>query len=172
MIVTGKDNKILRTPSTMVKKVDKNIKNLIDDMMTHLLEAQGLGIAAPQIGINLRVVIVRMNFDTPHEMYMPMINPEIIEYGKKEHDDFEEGCLSLPGMYGNTPRALEVTVKYMDKKGKQQLLHLNSLNARIMQHEVDHINGMLFIDRLKQPPRKIPVSQRLKEKESAENKGS
>ncbi len=146
-IITGRDNPILTTPSPKVKKVDAKIKKLIDDMIDTAIKANGLGIAAPQVGVNLQVVIVRMNYNTDREMWLPMINPEIIEYSSEE-DEKEEGCLSIPRKFGRTIRAMTVTVRYLDKKSKSQTLHLDGLNAHIMQHETDHINGILFVNHL------------------------
>lgn len=146
-IVTGKNNEILRRKSDPIKKIDAKIKKLSDDMTDTVIKVNGLGIAAPQVGINLRLVIVRMNANTPQQMWVAMINPEITKYSQEEEVK-EEGCLSLPGKYDKTMRALRVTAKYTDKKGKEQILHLDGLNAHIMQHEVDHVNGLLYIDRL------------------------
>lgn len=147
-IVTGTDNKILRAESKPVKKIDRTIKKLIRDMTETMISVDGLGIAAPQVGVNLRIYIARLNFNTPHEMLVPMINAEFLKMSetKEEH---EEGCLSIPKKFGIVQRAKEVTIQYMDEKGKTYMLHLDGLNARIMQHETDHLNGILIADKWK-----------------------
>ena len=148
-IQTGKDNKILRTRSERVQKVDKKISKLIDNMRDTLLAESGLGIAAPQVGENLRVILVRINFDTPEEMVRPFINPEII-FTSKETETAEEGCLSLPECYKPVERFKKIRVRFEDIHGASQILELENLNARIVQHEVDHLNGVLFTDRVKE----------------------
>lgn len=148
-IVTGVENKILRTVSLPVKKIDRTIKKLIKDMVDTMAFADGLGIAAPQVGINLRIYIARLNFNTPHEMIVPMLNTEFLKIAetKEEH---EEGCLSIPKRFGIVQRSNEVTVQYIDERGTKHMLNLTGLNARIMQHETDHLNGILIADKMKE----------------------
>lgn len=146
-IETGADNKILRTKSASAVKIDRKIKKLIADMIDTLNAAEGLGIAAPQVGVNLRIFIARSNFDTPQETIIPMISPEILEMSD-ETEAGEEGCLSVPGRFGIVIRSRELTVGFADLKGKKQVLQLSGLNARIIQHEMDHLDGKLFIDRM------------------------
>lgn len=114
-----------------------------------LKKEAGLGLAAPQVGQNLRLVLVRLNFETPNELILALINPEIISFSK-EIVLGEEGCLSLPKMWGQVLRSCEITVKFQNLKGKSQTLKFTNLNARIIQHEVDHLDGILFIDRAAQ----------------------
>ncbi len=146
-IVTGIDNKILRTPSLPVKKIDRKIKELIVDMTETMQSVDGLGIAAPQVGVNLRIYIACLNFNTANEMNVPMINAEFLSIGEDMGDN-EEGCLSLPKQFGLIRRAKKVTIRYTDLKGKEQILNLEGLNARIMQHETDHLNGILIADKM------------------------
>lgn len=146
-LTIGFDNKILRTKSEPVKKIDRKIKELVKNMVDTMMDCDGLGIAAPQVGVNLRIYIARLNFNTPHEMNVPMLNAEFLDISE-ETDGHEEGCLSLPKQFGIVRRAKEVTIKYMDIKGKTQTLHLTGLNARIMQHETDHLNGTLIADKM------------------------
>lgn len=148
-IVTGIDNKILRTKSVPVKKIDRKIKHLIADMIETMEHAEGLGIAAPQVGVNLRIYIARLNFNTPNEMIVPMINAEFLSVSE-EKEGGEEGCLSIPGKFGLVRRSKAVTIRYMDEKEKIHTLKLNALNARIMQHETDHLNGILISDKMEQ----------------------
>lgn len=148
-ITKGVDNKILRAQSAPVKKIDRTVKKLIADMIETMRHADGLGIAAPQVGVNLRIYIARLNFNTPNEMVVPMLNAEFLEMSEGT-DAAEEGCLSIPGKFGLVRRSKVVTIRYMDEKGKMHTLKLNGLNARIMQHETDHLNGVLIADKIEQ----------------------
>lgn len=144
-LVTGIDNPILRKKSVPIKKITKKIKKLVADMTETATKVNALGIAAPQVGENLRIYIARLNHETKNEVWIPMINPEFLHVGE-ERDVFEEGCLSIPGKFGNMKRAVHVTITFLDEKGKRHILALEELNARIMQHEMDHLNGMLIAD--------------------------
>jgi len=148
-IQTGTENKILRTKSERVGKIDKKIRKLIDNMEETLHAEQGLGLAAPQVGKDIRVILARLNYDTPHEMVKPMINPEIL-FTSKETEIAEEGCLSLPNCFKPVERFKMIRVRFDDIRGTSQILELEDLNARIIQHEVDHLNGVLFVDRVKE----------------------
>ena len=146
-LVTGVDNKILRTPSVTVKKIDRKMKKLAHDMTETLFDCDGLGLAAPQIGQNIRLYIARLNYHTANEMIIPMFNAEFTNMSD-EFEEGEEGCLSLPGKFGVVSRAKQVTVKYMDINGKSVTLNLADMNARLMQHEIDHLNGVLIADKM------------------------
>lgn len=146
-IITGVNNKILRARSAPVKKIDKKIKKLVADMIETMQSVDGLGIAAPQVGVNLRVFIARLNFNTANESVVPMINPEFLKISE-DTEEGEEGCLSVPKKFGIVRRAKKVTIKYMDLRGQPQTLNLSDLNARIVQHETDHIDGILFVDKM------------------------
>lgn len=145
-------NPILRQKSKEVKNIDKKIHELIRDMHDTLLvqkDPEGIGLAAPQIGKNLRIFIMR-----PKEEETVVINPKIIKMekvktkGKKKKSDILEGCLSLPHFYGPLERAQKVTLEFMDEHGKTQVRVYEGLMAQIVQHEIDHLDGVLFIDRL------------------------
>jgi peptide deformylase len=139
-IQTGTDNEVLREKAAPVSAVTKDILKLLKDMKTTMAKENGLGLAAPQVGVHLRVVLV-----TVGKSVVPMVNPEIIEKSEKT-DVCEEGCLSLPGKYFNVERASGVTVKFLDTKGAEQILHLKKMDARVVQHEIDHLNGVLIAD--------------------------
>lgn len=141
------DNEILRTVSKPVKKVDKKLLKFLDDMRETMFDANGIGLAAPQVGENIRVVVCYFNHETPNELIVDMINPEIISRSEKMVLN-EEGCLSLPGEFDKVRRHASLVVKYLDRKGKERVLQLSGLNARIVQHEIDHIDGTLYIDRV------------------------
>jgi len=147
-ILTGPDNKILRTKSIEIARKEikkKKIVNLLRDMRD-TLSADDLGLAAPQVGFNLRAVLVRLNSGTPHARVMAMINPEIISAGP-ETEIAEEGCLSLPNIFVKVKRLKSLTVKFFDERGEEQILEFKDLNARIIQHEIDHLDGILIVDK-------------------------
>lgn len=143
----GKDNLILRTVSKPIGKVSRKLLKFIEDMKVTMFHEKGIGLAAPQVGVNERVVVCRFNHETAHEMIVPMINPVITKRSEAMVLS-EEGCLSLPKIFDGIARHDSLTVKYLDVKGRENILKLSGLNARIVQHEVDHIEGKLFIDRL------------------------
>ena len=146
-IITGVDNKGLRACSAPVKKIDRKVKRLVAEMIETMQAVEGLGIAASQVGENLRIFIARLNFDTANEIIVPMINSEFLKISD-ETEEGEEGCLSVPRVFGIVRRAKTVTIKYTDLRGQPQTLNLSDLNARIVQHETDHIDGILFVDKM------------------------
>lgn len=147
-VTKGADNSVLRTVSAPVKKIDKKLKKLVQDMVDTMMDLNGVGIAAPQVGVNLQLAVARLNVDTKQEALLVIINPEITDF-EEFTLDMEEGCLSLPGKWGSVPRYSSLTVTFQTLKGDQQTLHLEAFNARVIQHEVDHLNGKLFIDHCK-----------------------
>jgi peptide deformylase len=144
----GKDNPILRTRSSEVKKIDRKLLKFIEEMKVTMDEENGIGLAAPQVGANIRVVICKFNPGTPNELIVSMINPKILKTSEAMELN-EEGCLSLPKQFDSIARYTALSVNYKDAKGKENILKLSGLNARIVQHEIDHIDGKLFIDHLK-----------------------
>jgi peptide deformylase len=147
-IQTGEDNQVLRTKSEAIQQIDKKMGKFLDNMKETMLKKDGIGLAAPQVGRNIRVIVCALNPGTPEQKVIEMINPEIISRGGGM-ELAEEGCLSLPGIFDNVERHKEITVKFLDRKGGETVLNLSDLNARIIQHEVDHLDGILFIDRVK-----------------------
>jgi peptide deformylase len=146
-IETGVENKILRTVSVPVVKFDKKLSKLLDDMQDTLKNVNGLGLAAPQVGVNLRAAVCFFNYNTDKEMIVDVINPEILNHSNDLQVD-EEGCLSVPGKYGKVARYKSLTLRYADRKGKKHELILEGLNAVLVQHEIDHLDGKLFVDRM------------------------
>jgi peptide deformylase len=146
-------NPILRQKATEVENIqDETVQKLIDDLMTTVTEANGVGIAAPQVAQSYRVMIVasRPNPRYPHAPQMEptaMINPRIIAHSSIVIKDWE-GCLSIPGIRGLVPRYEAIEVEYTDKNGKIQRQLLTNFVARIFQHEYDHFDGIVFLDRL------------------------
>lgn len=139
-IVKGEDTRVLRTKAAAIPKVTKEIKKLIKDMKDTVRKAEGLGIAGPQVGVSKAVCLAMFN-----GRMTAMINPEILSCSE-ETSVMEEGCLSLPGIDVNVERPVEVTVRYLDEKGSVQERHLHDLDARVVQHEYDHLNGVLILD--------------------------
>lgn len=139
-ILTGKDNEILRKQSEKISFSDA--KKIIPKMKIAIDSQPALGLAAPQIGINKRVILVKIG-----KSFVVMINPQIIEKSP-ETAISEEGCLSLPNIWGNVERFFEITVEFTDEKNNAKKIRINDLDARVVQHEIDHLNGLLFVDKI------------------------
>ncbi len=131
---------VLKEIAKPVPKITKQIKTLIDNMTETMREADGVGLAAPQIGFSLRVIVVDIG-----EGLIELINPEIVE--SEGCEVATEGCLSVPGMYGDVERFTQVVVKGLDRHGEMVSIAGNGLLARALQHEIDHLEGVLFIER-------------------------
>lgn len=141
-ILTGENNEILRKKSQKVKQFDKKLAKLVKDMEVTVKEEKGVGLAAPQVGVNQCVILVKMK-----DRFFTMVNPEITAFSQ-ETDVKEEGCLSLPDTWGKVRRATAVIVQFQDITGKNMTLELSDMEARIVQHETDHLHGILFTDQL------------------------
>jgi peptide deformylase len=146
------EHPVLHQKAKKIKRVDASTQKLVDDMLESMRAAHGLGLAAPQIGIGLRVFVIEMpeGKDEPNSgEQVILINPEIV---KAEGEQIgEEGCLSIPGYVGIVRRALKVSVKGLNRKGKEVRVKGEGLLARAMQHEIDHLDGILYTDRLEKP---------------------
>jgi peptide deformylase len=141
---------ILRRKARPVTRFDAELQTLIDDMIDTMRAAPGVGLAAPQVGIPQRVIVVEYseaeeNAEAPKKLYV-MVNPEI-KSASEEIEDGLEGCLSVPGWQGEVTRALAVTVRGQTRRGKPMKVKAQGWMARIFQHEIDHINGVVFTDR-------------------------
>ena len=146
-IITGADNPILRSMSKPVKRFDSGLKKFVAQMKKAMEDAKGLGVAAPQLGKNIRVFWVVLNHGTKDQVAVPMVNPKIVSHSR-DMELAEEGCLSLPGLYGKVERFREIVVEFFDLDEVKHSLTLEGLNARVVLHENDHIDGILFIDRI------------------------
>ena len=136
----------LQKPSETVKEIDGTIHKLLDDMVETMYAAPGIGLAAPQIAVPLRVIIVDLSVGEEPGQLIKLINPEfVIREGEQRHD---EGCLSVPGFGGSPVRPARVVVKGLDPDGKERTYEGTELLARAFCHEIDHIDGLLFVDRL------------------------
>ena len=140
-------DKRLRLVSEPVKKIDSEVKKLVEDMFETMYEAPGIGLAAIPIGVPRRIVTLDLSKKDEDKAQRVFINPEIV-WSSDEHNVHEEGCLSIPEFYEEVERPAQVRVKYLDLAGKQQELEAGGLLATCLQHEIDHINGVLFIDHI------------------------
>jgi len=136
---------VLRQKARKVPKVDGSIRRLVDDMLDTMRQENGVGLAAPQIGVSLRVVVIQL----PDEEPMVLINPEIVK--RSGEREVLEGCLSVPGYSGHIKRSTSVTVKGWDRRGKTLRIKGSGLLAQALEHELDHLDGVLFIDRVESP---------------------
>jgi peptide deformylase len=140
-------DKRLRLLSDPVKAVDAELRTLVDDMFETMYRAPGVGLAAIQVGVPQRVVTVDIaKKDEPKDPQV-FINPEVI-WSSDQTGTYEEGCLSIPEYYEEVERPAQVKVRYMDLDGKTQEVEANGMLATVLQHEIDHINGVLFIDHI------------------------
>ena len=158
---------ILRKKSLQVDKVDKEIKKLMDDMLETMYKAPGIGLAAVQIGVLKRVVVMDISRETDKKEPMYFVNPEIV-WKSNEKVTYEEGCLSIPNQFANIERSEKCTVKYLDYFGAEKEIQAEGLLATCIQHEIDHLNGILFIDYLSKLKKDIIVKKLLKNKKELE----
>jgi len=143
-IEIGKNNSFLRKKSQSIRKIDEQILNLIKEMNDTMIKNNGLGLAACQIGKDIRIFVIHSDLSEK----CIFINPEIIKMSKKT-ETMEEGCLSLPGEFLPTKRAKSLKIKALNENGKQFKLKAKDLLARTIQHEIDHLNGILICDNVK-----------------------
>lgn len=136
----------LHKPSEPVREIDGTIHELLHDMVETMYAAPGIGLAAPQIAVPLRVIVVDLSVGEEAGQLIKLINPEfVLRQGEQRHD---EGCLSVPGFGGSPVRPARVVVKGLDPEGKERTYEGTELLARAFCHEIDHIDGLLFVDRL------------------------
>ena len=140
-IITDQEHKILRGKARRVGRIDDSVRRLIDDMVDTMRAAPGVGLAAPQVGVPLRVIVVEYE----NQLYT-VVTPEIVKRSGEVTD--EEGCLSAPHWQGPVSRATSLVVKGRDREGKEVRIKAEGWLARIFQHEVDHLEGVLFLDRV------------------------
>ena len=152
---------VLSQKSRRVKNIDSPIHRLVDDMLESMHAASGIGLAAPQVGITMRVVVIQL----PEEEEIVLINPQIVR--KAGEIEGVEGCLSIPGYVADVRRAAKVTVKALDRDGKETRFKGEDLLARVFQHEIDHLNGVLYIDHLDSLDELRPVEMLQPEETSA-----
>jgi peptide deformylase len=146
---------ILQRPAETVTAFDDELRKLAEDMFVSMYHAQGIGLAAPQIGISRRMTVIDVSFKKDPEQKIVLINPEIVEESGRQRE--EEGCLSLPEIRDRVVRAAHVKVRAQDLEGKPFEVEGTELLARAFQHEIDHLNGILFIFRLSRLKRDLQL---------------
>ena len=157
----------LRKKSLPVKQVDDEIRSLMDDMLETMYAAPGIGLAAVQIGVPKRVIVIDLSKDNKKKEPMYFVNPEIIT---KSNDDasYEEGCLSVPNQFAEISRPDKCTVKFLDYRGEEKILKAEGLLATCIQHEMDHLEGVLFIDYLSKLKKSMIIKKLSKQKKTLE----
>ena len=139
-------DRVLHEPSAPVANIDGTVADLVRDMVDTMYDAPGIGLAAPQVGVPLRVIVIDLSVGEQKDQLITLVNPEFVEREGEQHE--EEGCLSVPKYYGSPVRPARVTVKGLDLDGRERLYTATELLARAFCHEIDHIDGLLFVDRL------------------------
>lgn len=139
-------DEVLKRKALPVEEIDSKLQKLIDDMIETMYAAPGIGLAAPQVGVSRRLIVLDVGYKDKKSSLLTIINPELIF--SEDIIDSEEGCLSLPGHLLNIKRSARVVVKGLDRDGKPVEIKAEGLLARALQHEIDHLDGILILDRL------------------------
>jgi peptide deformylase len=154
---------VLKSRATPVDQFDDTLRNQVARMAGIMRDALGVGLAAPQLGISQRLLVYRVGQDAP---VIALVNPEV-EWEGEDEEPHDEGCLSIPGIEVEVPRKIHVRVRARDEHGGERLVEASGLEARVIQHELDHLNGVLILDRTSKEERKEAI-RTLRELESAE----
>tara|TARA_B100000674_G_scaffold49175_1_gene33960 strand:+ start:49 stop:567 length:519 start_codon:yes stop_codon:yes gene_type:complete len=154
---------ILRKKSKPVEKVNSEIRKLLDEMLETMYAAPGIGLAAVQVGILSRLIVIDISKDDEKKNPLFLINPEI-NFKSKNTSIHEEGCLSLPGHYAEIERPAECVISYIDYNGNKKQLNAKGLLSTCIQHEIDHLNGVLFIDYLSKLKKDMIIKKLIKQK--------
>ena len=154
---------ILRKKSQSLEKVDDELKKLMDDMLETMYSAPGIGLAAVQVGVLKRLVVIDLSKDDQKKEPLFFVNPKITFQSKKT-SVYEEGCLSLPGHFAEIERPAECHINYIDYDGKSKELQASGLLATCIQHEIDHLDGILFIDYLSKLKKDMIIKKLIKHK--------
>lgn len=151
---------VLKQVAQPVEQVTDEIRALLDNMLETMYNAHGIGLAANQVGVLKRCIVVDVEQETRHEPGKPikMVNPEIIQQSNTMFT-YQEGCLSFPQLYGDVDRPSDITVRYLDETGKQQEIKATGLLATCIQHEIDHLNGINFVDHLSKLKREMIIKK-------------
>ena len=149
---------LLRQLSKPIEQVDSEINRLADDMLETMYDAPGIGLAAIQIGVPRRMLVIDVSREEEENRPLVFINPQIVK-SSDERSVYEEGCLSIPDYYAEVERPAVVTVNYVDREGKEQTLDADGLLATCLQHEIDHLNGVLFIDHISRLKREMVIKK-------------
>ena len=160
-------NEVLRKKSTDVEKVDEDIKKLMDDMLETMYAAPGIGLAAIQVGVPKRVIVLDIAPKDSPRNPMYFVNPKIVEKSKN-NSTYEEGCLSVPGQFAEIDRPDKCHVKYLDYNGTPKEIEAEGMLATCIQHEMDHLEGILFIDYLSKLKKSLIIKKLSKQKKAIE----
>lgn len=159
-LVTAPDPR-LKTVSEPVGNIDKKFRRFMDDMVETMYAANGIGLAAIQVGVAKRVAVIDLDPQGPNSKVLYIINPTIVQ-ASEELTTYHEGCLSVPEIWDDVKRPARLTVEYQDENGAKQTVDADGLFATCLQHEIDHINGLLFIDHLSKLKRSIALRKSAK----------
>jgi peptide deformylase len=149
---------VLRQVSKSIEQVDADVQRLADDMLETMYDAPGIGLAAIQIGVARRMLVIDVSREGDEKAPLVIINPEIVT-SSDERSTYEEGCLSIPDYYAEVERPAHVVVKHIDRSGKEQTIEADGLLATCLQHEIDHLNGVLFIDYISRLKRDMVIKK-------------
>ena len=149
---------LLRQVSKPIERVDSDLQRLADDMLETMYDAPGIGLAAIQIGVPRRMLVIDVSREGEEKQPLVFINPEVVK-SSDERSLYEEGCLSIPDYYAEVERPATIGVKYLDRDGKEQLIDADGLLATCLQHEIDHLNGVLFIDHISRLKREMVIKK-------------
>ncbi len=158
---------ILRKKCDEVHRVDQDLKKLMNDMLETMYNAPGIGLAAPQVGVLKRVIVIDLSRDEENKNPLFIVNPKIV-WRSEEMNIREEGCLSIPNHYAEVERPTKCKLEYLDYNGKKNLLDADDLLSTCIQHEVDHCNGILFIDYLSKLKKNMIIKKLIKAKKEKE----
>jgi peptide deformylase len=163
-IITAPDPR-LKKKAAPVERVDGEVRRLMDDMLETMYDAPGIGLAAPQVGVSKRVIVIDLAREEEGPRPLQMANPEVV-WVSDEDAVYEEGCLSVPDHFGEVVRPAEVRVRYLDRDNEIREIAADGLLATCLQHEIDHLDGILFVDHLSALKRNMILRKLLKEKKS------
>lgn len=149
---------LLRQVSAPIERVDSELEQFIDDMLETMYDAPGIGLAAIQVGVPRRLLVIDLAKQGEEPAPLVFINPEILK-SSDERSVYEEGCLSIPDYYAEVERPAAITVKSIGRDGKEQLTEADGLLATCLQHEIDHLNGVLFIDHISRLKREMVIKR-------------
>lgn len=167
-IITAPDRR-LKVKCTAVDNVTSEHVKLMDDMLDTMYAAPGIGLAAPQVGVTKRIIVADVCKEENKREPWRLINPEVI-WASEEMFTYEEGCLSLPEQYSDVVRPKEVRIRYLDKEGMDREIEAEGLLAVCLQHEIDHLDGILFVDHISSLKRNV-IMRRLKKSKKLETLG-
>ncbi|MBW4540801.1 MAG: peptide deformylase [Myxacorys chilensis ATA2-1-KO14] len=153
-------DRVLRQPAKRVAKVDDEIRQIVRQMLQTMYSEDGIGLAAPQVAINKQIVVIDIDPENPEHQPLVLINPTVKSFGR-ELVATQEGCLSIPGVYLDVQRPEAIEVSFKDEQGRPRTIKATGLLSRAIQHEIDHLNGVLFVDRVNN---QLALTQELKKR--------